>query len=120
MRVLFAAPDRDLLRCFQKLLCPPAEEVVTAFDGTQVLALLEAGRYDLAVLDCELPRVKVQQLLQRLKEADIRTIVLVNEPGRQLQGDAFLSYPFSSAELIDAIRTLTAENIKFSNEESYE
>ena len=37
MRILLAAPDRDLLDCYRSILQADFGETVTAFDGTQVL-----------------------------------------------------------------------------------
>ena len=42
MKILFAAPDRDLLECFKQLFETDLGETVTAFDGTQVMTLLSA------------------------------------------------------------------------------
>ena len=61
MRVLFAVPDRDLLRCYDKLLEAAFGDVVTAFDGTQVLTMLIEEQYDIVVLDRKLPRVEHQR-----------------------------------------------------------
>ena len=57
MKILFAAPDRDLLECFRKLLETDLGETVTAFDGTQVLTLLASESVDAVILDRDLPRV---------------------------------------------------------------
>ena len=47
MRILFAAPDRDLLECYKKLLESDFGETVTAFDGTQVYSLMSAEKFDI-------------------------------------------------------------------------
>ena len=103
MRILLAAPDRDLLGCYGKLLAADLGETVTAFDGTQVLTLLGTETFDVAVIDSSLPRVKFETLTGRLKENGIPVIVLVNEPGAPAGADAVLSYPFNEEDLVGMI-----------------
>lgn len=110
MRILFAAPDRDLLACYQMLLADAAEEVVTAFDGTQVLTLLQKSHFDIAVLDRALPRVENRRLMRSLRTHGIPVILLLEQAvdTRLLRAEplpgAYLSYPFSSEALIALIR----------------
>jgi len=115
MRILLAAADRDLLRSYQSLLEEALGETVTAFDGTQVLTLAAEDPFDVVVLDRDIPRVHYRHIVQRLSNADIPVIVLMPEPQTSLllQGDplanAYLSFPFTSAAMIDTIRDVTAK-----------
>lgn len=115
MRVLFAAPDRDLLECYQKLLEADLGETVTAFDGTQVLFLLASETFDAAVLDRELPRVPCGTLIARMKEQKLPVIVLTKEPSNARRpkdvpsADAYLEYPFEGCELAELIRKTTGK-----------
>ena len=110
MRILFAAPDRDLIGSYQTLLEPVFGSVVTAFDGTQILTLIEEESFDLIVLDSEIPRVPAGQILVRLTEKNIPVIMLTGGPVtvRLLTGPApacaYLPYPFEPDELIGLIR----------------
>ncbi len=112
MRILLAAPDRDLLQCCSELLARDAGETVTAFDGTQVMALLDTESFDLALLDRSLPRIGIPHIIGRLIERRIPVVVLLNGAvtltdlmDQPLACD-FLSYPFESEELIDEVRTV--------------
>ncbi|MBR6915826.1 MAG: response regulator, partial [Clostridia bacterium] len=80
MKILFAAPDRDLLECFKQLLAGEFGETVTAFDGTQVLTLLSAENFDAVILDRALPRVDHKTLVARIREKDLPSVVLTDEP----------------------------------------
>ena len=110
MRILLAAPDRDLLQCCSELLAKDVGETVTAFDGTQVMALLDTESFDLALLDRSLPRIASPHIIARLNERRIPTVVLLNSAVKlqnlveQPLAVDFLSYPFASAELVDEVR----------------
>lgn len=114
MRVLFAASDRDLLSGYQKLLSSAFGECVTAFDGTQVLAdLADPGAgFDIVVLDHDLPRVRQEELLGRLEQMHIPSVVLLDSPvtAYQLAAEplpcAFLSHPFLSVDLIGLLQNV--------------
>ena len=80
MKILFAAPDRDLLECFRKLLETDLGETVTAFDGTQVLTLLATESVDAVILDRDLPRVDHPTLVSRIREKNIPVVVLTDGP----------------------------------------
>lgn len=80
MRILLAAPDRDLLECYRSILQADFGETVTAFDGTQVLLLLNTEEFDLIILDCTLPRIPFKQLLTQIHRTGIPVIALTDEP----------------------------------------
>lgn len=115
MRILFAAADRDLLRCYQKILGEAVGETVTVFDGTQVLTLTAEESFDVVVLDRHIPRVDYRHILQRLENAGTPVIVLQSEPvSSQLLmseplASAYLPYPFRTEALIAAVRDVTAK-----------
>lgn len=113
MKILFAAPDRDLVECYGEILRSDFGETVTAFDGAQVLSLIPAEHFDIAVVDGELPRVGYKTLIERIIAAGIPVAVLEDGPvsARRLAEEpvpsAFLSYPFSPDELGNVIRSVT-------------
>ena len=112
MRVLLAAPDRDLLQCYQKILEEPDGNVAAAFDGTQVLELLAEGSFDAAVLDRDLPRIGHRRILELLRRENIPVIVLQDSPvtsslllGEPL-ANAYLPYPFLPEELLSLLQNV--------------
>lgn len=113
MKILFAAPDRDLLASYQKLLETDFGEVVTAFDGTQVLSLLSGETFDLVILDRLLPRVELKRLLYKIREKVIPVIELTLSPlnvrllTEEPLASAFLPYPFTREALSDLIRLVS-------------
>lgn len=114
MRVLFAAPDRDLLQCYRTILEKDLGPAVTAFDGIQVLSALADGPFDAAVIDRSLPRIEYARLLDELGRGARAVIVLTDEgitpamlASRPLP-DAFLPYPFAPDALVTLVRTVLA------------
>ena len=114
MRILFAAPDRDLIESYQLLLTPLFGDVATAFDGTQVLSLLDREKFDILVMDEGLPRVDSGRIVERLEERGTPVIMLktgavtVRQLTEPVLPNALLPYPFEPAELAELIRRVTA------------
>ncbi|MBP5230162.1 MAG: hypothetical protein ILO68_00375 [Clostridia bacterium] len=112
MKILFAAPDRDLLECYRQLFETDLGETVTAFDGTQVLSLLSDESFDLLILDRKIPRVDDRTIIQRAKGKAVPVVLLTDEPGGVRNGeeplpDGTLSYPFSFDRIKETVlRTL--------------
>ena len=109
MRILFAAPNRDLLQCYQALLSEDGDETTTAFDGAQALNLIRTGAYDLVILDQNLPLVPYRQLLPELQAAGMRSILLLDSGLEEgAAPDASIAYPFLPAELQTLISEVTS------------
>ncbi len=115
MKILFAAPDRDLLECYKKLLEDDVGETVTAFDGTQVLTLLATEGFDVLILDKKIPRVDHKTILERASGKCVPVIVLTDESAASRRpeehfSNGALSYPFTFARLKDAVRDTLGDN----------
>ena len=105
MKILFAAPDRDLLECYKQLLETGLGETVTAFDGTPVLALLATEDFDILILDRKIPRVDHKVITERANAKNVPVVVLTDEPAgaRRREEESLpngrMSYPFTFAEI---------------------
>jgi len=114
MKILFAAPDRDLLECYKKILEEDIGETLTAFDGTQVMTLLASGSFDILILDRDIPRVDYKTLLERAESRGIPTVVMTDEPvGSGLLTSeplpcAWLPHPFTHSALEKAVLDVLA------------
>ena len=101
MRILFAAPDRDLLECYKKILETDFWETVTAFDGTQVISLLSGERFDILLLDGDIPRIGCPQCIAQAQKTGTPVIVLTDGPvgvarlTQEVLPNAYLRYPFT-------------------------
>ena len=85
-------------------------------DGETALELLAAERYDLVLLDLNLPKVNGMTVLRTLRKTDLETPVLIlsarSEISDKVEGlDAgandYLAKPFHLAELEARVRSLT-------------
>ena len=109
MKILFAAPDRDLLECFKKLLEADLGQTVTAFDGTHVISLLATESFDILILDRKLPRVEHEVMIERANSKNIPVIVLTDESAgvrRHAQEplpNVRMSYPFTFADIKETV-----------------
>ena len=117
MKILFAAPDRDLLECFKQLLETDLGETVTAFDGTQVISLLKSENFDVLILDRNIPRVDHKTIAERANEKNVPVILLTDDFAgvRRTGGPSVscrLSYPFTFAEIKKAILETTEKREK--------
>ena len=109
MKLLLAAPDRDFLLSYEKLLTLSGHDVVTSFDGTHVIKLIADGGIDLAVIDENIPRIEAAKIVGLLKESGVPAIVLLSRKvsTKLLLSDccanAFLTFPFLPDELCELI-----------------
>lgn len=114
LRLLLALVNRDLLKACRQILNEDCGETVAAFDGTQVLTMLSGQSFDIAIIDCDLPRVSHAVLVRRLHDCDIPVIALAKGAinakmlvEREL-AESFVSYPFKPQDLTKTIKEVLA------------
>ena len=116
MRLLVIEDECDLCEDIAKKLRLSGYEADTCVDGEAALELLAVERYDLVLLDLNLPKVDGMTVLRTLREHDQETGVLIlsarSEISDKVDGlDAgandYLSKPFHLEELEARVRSLT-------------
>ena len=116
MRLLVIEDERDLCEDIAKKLRLSGYEADTCVDGEAALELLAVERYDLVLLDLNLPKVDGMTVLRTLREHDQETGVLIlsarSEISDKVEGldcgaDYYLTKPFEPKELLACIRALT-------------
>lgn len=116
MHLLVVEDERVLCETIARSLRRLAYSVDSCYDGNRALELLQTERYDLVILDLNLPGRDGMSVLRTLRQTDRDTRVLIlsarNEVSDKVEGlDAgandFLSKPFHLAELEARIRSLT-------------
>ena len=112
MKILFAAPDRDLLECYKKLFEDDLGQSVTAFDGTQVITLLSTENFDLLILDRKIPRVDYHVIIERANSSRIPVVLLTDEPAgvRHQAENGSLAYPFTFERIKGAVKDALEKN----------
>ena len=116
MRLLLIEDEPTLRESVAKKLRRSGYEMDDCGDGETALELLAAERYDLVLLDLNLPKVDGMTVLRTLRKTDLETPVLIlsarSEISDKVEGlDAgandYLAKPFHLAELEARVRSLT-------------
>ena len=113
LKVLLADSDRDFLKSFKRLLELSGHEVTAVFDGTQVITKTAKHKFDLVILERNIPSMKSRDIVKMLNEVKIPVIVLL---GCKINSDvliddvlakAYLSFPFFPNELTELADEIT-------------
>ena len=116
MRLLLIEDERTLCDAVARRLRRLGYSVDLAYDGEQALQLLEVERYDLVLLDLNLPKLDGMSVLRTLRQTDRETRVLIlsarsgtadKVDGLDAGANDYLSKPFHLAELEARVRSLT-------------
>lgn len=118
--IIIAEDDPDSSKLLKAILSPEQCRLSFAYDGHELLNLLEKETPDLILLDLNMPGIDGFECLERIKQSGIPSKIIVQsayamaeERTRcmELGCDAFLVKPLTRKELFDTIRkvTLTAD-----------
>ena len=116
MRLLVVEDEHSLREDIARKLRLSGYEVDACADGEAALEALTAERYDLVLLDLNLPKVDGMQVLRSLRQHDLETCVLIlsarseisdKVEGLDLGANDYLTKPFHFEELEARIRSLT-------------
>ena len=116
MKILLADPDRDFLLSYEKILEIDGHEVETAFDGTQVLTKAAGSRFDLVLLDSDIPRIDSVRIVRHLNEEGVPVAILsgdgkkVQERFKETRVRSWLYFPFGPAEIRALVQEAGKEN----------
>ena len=115
MRLLIVEDEADIVHALQRGLKNEGYAVDVAIDGEEALEFLSVNTYDLLVLDINLPGVDGFYILEKLRESDINTRVIIVSANREIEdrikgldlgANDYLVKPFDFLELTARIRAL--------------
>jgi len=115
MRILLVEDDYQLGESLKSALVMENYAVDLVQDGAQVIPMLQAGDYDLMVLDLGLPNVSGDEILKKLRASNDPLPILVltardstedKVAGFDLGADDYLTKPFEMEELFARLRSL--------------
>ena len=116
MHFLIVEDERALCDTIARSLRRSAYSVDCCYDGEKALELLGVERYDLVLLDLNLPKKDGMTVLRTLRQTDRETKVLILSARSEVEdkvagldagANDYLSKPFHLAELEARIRSLT-------------
>jgi two-component system OmpR family response regulator len=115
MRLLVVEDEPDLARALRRALEEEDFAVDVAADGEDALFRATEAPYDAVLLDLMIPIVDGWTVLRRMREAGVRTPVLIltardavddRVRGLNLGADDYLTKPFALTELLARVRAL--------------
>ena len=116
MHLLVVEDERALCETIVRSLRRLAYSIDYCYDGEKALELLGSEKYDLIILDLNLPKQDGMSVLRTLRQTDRETRVLIlsarsgtadKVDGLDAGANDYLSKPFALAELEARIRSLT-------------
>ncbi len=116
MKILVVEDEIKVSEVLKRGLQEAGYEVDTAYDGEIGLRLAGSGKYDLIILDINLPRINGLELCKRLRQKDEVTPVLMLTAlgmsddivtGLESGADDYMSKPFRFNELYARVKALT-------------
>lgn len=123
MRLLLAEDEREYSRALVTILQHSNYAVDAVYNGTDALDYALSGNYDGLIFDIMMPGMDGIQVLRRLREAGVKTPVLMLTAKTQVEdritgydagADDYLPKPFVTAELLARIRALLRRSGSFS------
>jgi DNA-binding response OmpR family regulator len=121
LRALIIEDDQQIGKFLEKGLKDSGFVTDLATDGLAGLEFATAGQYDIFILDIMLPKIDGLSLIEKIREKEITTPVLILSAKRSLDdrvtglqrgGDDYLTKPFAFSELLARVQALLRRSNK--------
>lgn len=111
-KILVADDDREIVRLIGDSLEDEGYEVLSAYDGKQVLEQLARSVVSLIILDVMMPEMDGLEVCRKIRNEIAVPIILLSAKGREIDkvvglevgADDYLAKPFSVNELIARVK----------------
>ena len=113
-RILLVEDERVMRETLRRLFAQDLHTVVEANNGAEALSLFRTGKFDLVVMDFEMPFVKGDELATRIKQVAPKQPVLMitgfqRRPTKDNPVDMVLRKPFDFVRLRETVSKLLAQ-----------
>ena len=113
-RILLVEDERVAREMLRRLLEQDFHTVVEANNGAEALTLFRSGKFDLVVVDFEMPFVKGNELAARIKQAAPKQPILMitafhYKPSKDNPVDVVLNKPFGCVRLRETVSKLLSQ-----------
>lgn len=121
MKILYLEDDLNLSQTVEEFLKDEGFDVVCAYDGDEALEAVYTAKFDLFLLDVNVPQIDGFKLLKELRDADIFTPAIfitslksINDLslGYESGADDYIKKPFALKELLLRINALLKREYK--------
>lgn len=115
MRILLAEDEKEMSNALVAILKHNNYSVDAVYDGADALDYGLSGNYDVIILDIMMPKRNGIEVLEKLREKDIYTPILMLTAKSQIEdrilgldkgADDYLSKPFAMGELLARVRAM--------------
>ncbi len=111
-KILVADDDREIVRLIGDSLEDEGYEVLTAYDGKQVLEELDRSVVSLVILDVMMPEMDGLEVCRKIRNEIAIPIILLSAKSREIDkvvglevgADDYLTKPFSVNELVARVK----------------
>ena len=128
MRILLAEDEKPLTRAIVKIFEKQHHSADAVYDGEEALSYLEAGNYDVVVLDIMMPKRDGISVLRELRAKGNQIPVLLLTAKSEIDdkvlgldsgANYYLTKPFDAKELLAALRAITRTQGEVENRLSF-
>lgn len=124
MRLLLVEDEKRMAQALCEILRLEKYEVDHCANGTDGLAAIESGIYDIIILDVMLPGMNGFEIAKKTRQIGVRTPILMLTAKAELDdkvtgldsgADDYLTKPFMTKELLARLRALGRRNVNTSD-----
>jgi CheY-like chemotaxis protein len=113
-RILLVEDERVMRETLRRLFAQDRHTVVEANNGAEALTLFHSSKFDLVVVDFEMPFVKGDELASRIRQVVPNQPILMisaspQRPTRDNPVDQVLKKPFDCARFRETVSTLLSQ-----------
>ncbi|MBQ3392833.1 MAG: response regulator transcription factor [Lachnospiraceae bacterium] len=113
-KVLVVDDEKNIVKGIRFSLLQDGYEVDTAYDGEEALAKIQAGNYDIILLDVMLPKLSGMEVLQQVREFSQVPVIMLTAKGEDMDkilgldygADDYITKPFNILEVKARIKAI--------------